>query len=1038
MLTMFRARPSGEVGSDTTEEIVREGYPYYYKKSNGRMVMARKIPGRRAGKKFSLLGQAFGIDEPKRRSSIDTSRKKKTVRHPPQPQPSYTAPLPQQHFSNFAPPPIPFPPVIPQQPFPGPNLFVPANSGVPPFYPIPGFAPPPAQQPLLWAVKTQTPKPPGIEELLKVESDFLKRAKSKSRKDRDHDHTEIKTTTTTTITKHICASCKRDRSVRYHLDHPIRAGDTPVPEFCRKCRRNAASTSGSSSNDSDDGGSRRRGDGARGRRRERVSRKNDRRKPTSRLHSVEVLSRDERRNNDRSNDHRGEIIVEDEVVQEQTTAPKGQSRRSDNNSRGSTSRSYTRTREGDLADGDSAPKQESNVKINITNRSSSASPPSIDYETREKSVHFSQPARGSNTSRKASQQSIRESYRYVDPLPSASYASLPRSARFSRESLPSMRTRGHAQRRRSERANPERTYDHVTREQEYEPLHRRRSDEDVIVVETEHEPPRSWAESTPHPPPRHRSSDEDFIVVGNMQGFPRSRAESRLHSPARTPVRTRDTYTSSTVDQYGIETEYKWTTSKRSTSSSTLQGFTPSIRQSSASVRRSSDSSDEYNRAYAMAHQNLPDPGPRRRQRSMRNSGGFMDGADTPPQVPDPPTPNGGVWEPRNAPRRPVRGTSSRETGRSTFQSKVPRVPQHQSTPRGYTKPWMNASSIDQHGRRRPKTHQFRARSRSSDSQASSGSMVTQSDSLITPPQSDSQLDSSHSTPLSMVRRTASVHDTTESGNEVESTVTSVTSSSPKTTIGNKLADSSRRRHARSEATNTQAKDKGPTIGLASQKYNDQLGSYASYIEYGEKAITSKGANLSKDGAITDDDDDDDTVILDDATDLTLRTARSKAAINERINARRVSFAEDLEFEPTPEQYRGNSWRTNNNTNGEQSWGGNTNADNSWGTNTNANDFWTTNSVTESDLPEVGGYSGPPSANASNWDLNDGTNTNGFDYKNGFASTPTPKNKFKNATATSTGSDGNKDDGDSDRGNNNKQQVDDEWGPIPTFSSLNI
>lgn len=225
--------------------------------------MARKIPSKKDNKNFSLLGQAFGIDEPKRRLSAEASRKKqkkKPVQYLPQPQPPFSASISQQPFPGYLPP---FAPAIPQQPFPAPNAFVPPNSGFTPFYPMPGFPPPPVPppvpeppQPMRWAFQQKAPKPPTVDELLKVESDYHKRAKSKSRrrsKERN-DHTEIKTTTTTVVTKHKCIRCKRNRSWKYHLDNPIKAGETPTPGFCRRCRRNATSTSGSSSDDNNDGG----------------------------------------------------------------------------------------------------------------------------------------------------------------------------------------------------------------------------------------------------------------------------------------------------------------------------------------------------------------------------------------------------------------------------------------------------------------------------------------------------------------------------------------------------------------------------------------------------------------------------------------------------------------------------------------------------------------------------------------------------------------------------------------------------------------
>lgn len=49
---------------------VRDGNRHHFKKNNGRMVMARKISGRRGNKNFSLISQTFGIHEPKRRTLV--------------------------------------------------------------------------------------------------------------------------------------------------------------------------------------------------------------------------------------------------------------------------------------------------------------------------------------------------------------------------------------------------------------------------------------------------------------------------------------------------------------------------------------------------------------------------------------------------------------------------------------------------------------------------------------------------------------------------------------------------------------------------------------------------------------------------------------------------------------------------------------------------------------------------------------------------------------------------------------------------------
>ncbi|TGO40279.1 hypothetical protein BHYA_0039g00200 [Botrytis hyacinthi] len=1072
MLTMLRAGSRSDDGSDTTEEIVRDGYPYYFKRNNGRMVMARKIPTNRAKKNFSLLGQAFGIHEPKRKTSIEALRKKKKLARFPIPRPPYSTAHPPQHFPAFPPPPIPYAPAIPQQPFPNPNFFPQTNPGFPPFYPVPVFsaAPAPApvpasttaQQPMRWAFPPKASKPPNFEELRKVESDFLKRTKSKSKREGNNDdHTEIKTTTTTVITKHVCVSCQRDRSSKYHLDNQIKAGETPTPGFCRRCRRNATSTSGSSSDDSDDSSSKIHGYRGRGRRR---TKKNHRRKPMSRVRSIEFLSRDhERRDNAHSNDDAHKIIVDEEVTCERKTAPKDSARRSEENSRQSASRSYARTRENDPIEDDTTAREEPKVRINITNRSLSVSPPSIVDELREKSVRFDQQTMKANaTSQAASRQDLHKSYRYIEPLHSATpHESLPRSVRISKESLPSLRMKDHAQRRRSERAYPERSYDHDIHEQIHERVPHRRSDEDIIVVETEHERPESRNEPRHLPRHRPRSSDEDFIVVETEYELPRTRTESRhdlrrpqerRHSPARAPIRTRETYVTSEVDQHGNETQYKWTTTSRTNSSlSSLRSFVPSIRRASSdiyhtsTIRRFSDSSEEFNRAYEMAHQNLPNPGPRRRQRSsFKSYGSFMDGTRTPPRAPDPPTLNGS-WDPRYVPRN---------RDRSNSQSNLPRVPQHQSTPRK-NQAWMNASTIDQLDQRLEQNRKSHVHSRSSDSQ-SSGSMVTQSDSFTSTSTSAGLYEPSvsDSTRLSMVPLPVSIRDTTDSGNEVESTLAAP---SIKAILKKKpVIKPSRRRYERAEITKSKVDDNSHAVRSTSQKYRDQIGSYTAYVENGNAAVAPNETNRLNVSNRTRDvaGRDNNATIFDDATDLTLRTARSKAAVLDRVKLRRrVSFQENPEYSATPKPSRENSWAENTNHDAEQSYGGNTytndqswdaNADRSysatsygyqsWGaqaaeddsrgtnTKTSGNNFWSSPTDTETVLPDIGGYSGGAGAKCNPLDFSGG----------GDASTPTPKSK------SGTGWNGNTD---SDDSNKNKKQADDDndgWGPIPTFSSLKL
>lgn len=445
-----------------------------------------------------------------------------------------------------------------------------------------------------------------------------------------------------------------------------------------------------------------------------------------------------------------------------------------------------------------------------------------------------------------------------------------------------------------------------------------------------------------------------------------------------------------------------------------------------------------------MAHQNLPNPGPRRRQRSsFKSYGNFMDGTRTPPRAPDPPTLNGD-WDPRYVPRN---------RDRSTSHSNLPKVPQHQSTPRK-NQAWMNASAIDQLDQRLEQNRKSRVHSRSYDSQ-SSGSMVTQSDSFTTTSTSAGLYEPSvsDSTRLSMVPLPVSIRDTTDSGNEVESTLAAPSIKA----ILKKKPDiaPSRRRYERAEITKSKVDDNSHAVRSTSQKYRDQIGSYTAYVDYGNAAVAPNENPLNANNRTRDFAGKyNNAAIFDDATDLTLRTARSKAAVLDRVKLRRrVSFQENPEYSATPKPSRENSWAENANYDAEQSYGGNTytndqswdaNADQSysatsngyqsWGaqaaednsrgtdTKTTGNNFWSSPTDTETVLPDIGGYSGGAGAKCNPLDSSG----------DGYASTPTPKSK------SGTGGNGNTD---GDGSNKNKKQADDDndgWGPIPTFSSLKL
>lgn len=93
-------------------------------------------------------------------------------------------------------------------------------------------------------------------------ADFNKRSQPEARSKEDSgdkcDTEEIvaKSTvvkTTITFVKHICAHCGTLRSRKFHQENPITPGETPTPAYCRKCQKDASSTSEVSETDSDSG-----------------------------------------------------------------------------------------------------------------------------------------------------------------------------------------------------------------------------------------------------------------------------------------------------------------------------------------------------------------------------------------------------------------------------------------------------------------------------------------------------------------------------------------------------------------------------------------------------------------------------------------------------------------------------------------------------------------------------------------------------------------------------------------------------------------
>jgi len=184
--------------------------------------MARGKKDKTANIAVDLLGHAFGD------RTVRVLRKRSKSMDKPKPTPlliggapytpqqllTYTAPLPQQGFPNG---------MIPMNPYAPPTFIMPHPSQqhlqqlgqiVPHYFNVAGkhvSYPPPASNNHTKEVKqTET------------------------------------THTTVTVTKHVCANCGRLRSRQYHHDHPIMPEEKPTPAFCRKCQRDASSTSSES------------------------------------------------------------------------------------------------------------------------------------------------------------------------------------------------------------------------------------------------------------------------------------------------------------------------------------------------------------------------------------------------------------------------------------------------------------------------------------------------------------------------------------------------------------------------------------------------------------------------------------------------------------------------------------------------------------------------------------------------------------------------------------------------------------------------
>jgi hypothetical protein len=178
-------------------------------KVNGKLVMAREKRPKATTVAIDLLGEAFGQKTRiirKRSKSLDKPNGTLLI--------GGVTYVPQQQI------PAPYTTPIPQQTFSTQNLMH--------YPPQPTFVlPNPSQQ--------------DLNQLHQMQAHFGRVYGPGAPNNPQNGKVEV-TSTTITITKHICAGCGRIRSKKYHHDHPIKQGEKPEPDFCRRCQKDTSST----------------------------------------------------------------------------------------------------------------------------------------------------------------------------------------------------------------------------------------------------------------------------------------------------------------------------------------------------------------------------------------------------------------------------------------------------------------------------------------------------------------------------------------------------------------------------------------------------------------------------------------------------------------------------------------------------------------------------------------------------------------------------------------------------------------------------
>ena len=253
----YRPRKSDDSQESDKEKVIPANAPYLTK-VNGKLALARQKTPKAVDIAIDLLGEAFGGRATilrKRSKSLERSKTPLLIAgspYVPQPQLTYSAPIPQQAF----PQPGPTIPMLQYQyPNPNPQMYSPSMTPMPQYpaqYPPQRYTAPPSK-----------PTEKDFEQLKRINAHYneintenpknLSPGSASGKITQERSTIKINkvvqedsaTKTTVTVTKHVCANCGRLRSRKYHHVHPIKAGDAPDPAFCRKCQKDASSTSGS-------------------------------------------------------------------------------------------------------------------------------------------------------------------------------------------------------------------------------------------------------------------------------------------------------------------------------------------------------------------------------------------------------------------------------------------------------------------------------------------------------------------------------------------------------------------------------------------------------------------------------------------------------------------------------------------------------------------------------------------------------------------------------------------------------------------------